>query len=139
MSDRCLRGGKFRFGRDSTNGFAVSTVSCLFPFISFPKIKKSGERFPDEFSDQDETPDDRVRGGRKGNIMCFRPPDTTSGPLICPSCGKKIVSPNFRPVVCPFCKEPLPPEGAAPAAAAPSQPGGPSAPGAPGAPKPPTA
>ncbi len=68
--------------------------------------------------------------------MCFRPPDTTSGPLICPECGKKIVSPNFRPVKCPFCKAPLPPEGAAPT---PGAPGAPSAPAAPGSPKPPSA
>ena len=70
--------------------------------------------------------------------MCFRPPDTTSGPLICPECGKKIVSPNFRPVNCPFCKAPLPPEDAP---AAPSAGGAPVAPGAPtvpGAPKPPS-
>lgn len=70
--------------------------------------------------------------------MCFRPPDTTSGPLICPECGKKIVSPNFRPVNCPFCKAPLPPEGAP---AAPSAGGAPVAPGAPtvpGAPKTPS-
>lgn len=67
MSDRCLRGGKFRFGRDSTNGFAVSTVSCLPPRVSFPKMNKSGERFlPDEFSDQDETPGHRVRGEERG-------------------------------------------------------------------------
>ncbi|MCQ4847626.1 hypothetical protein [Gordonibacter pamelaeae] len=67
--------------------------------------------------------------------MCFRPPDTTSGPLICPACGKKIVSPNFRPVTCPFCKEPLPP---ADEPAAPAMPGQkmPATPGAPAAPKP---
>lgn len=69
--------------------------------------------------------------------MCFRPPDTTSGPLICPECGKKIVSPNFRPVVCPFCKAPLPAE--APASAGPSTPGAAPAPGAPGAPSAPKA
>ena len=71
--------------------------------------------------------------------MCFRPPpDITSGPLICPECGKEIVSPNFRPVNCPFCKAPLPPEGAP---AAPSAGGTLVAPGAPtvsGAPKPPS-
>lgn len=50
--------------------------------------------------------------------MCFRPPDTTSGPLICPECNKKIVSPNYRPTSCPFCKADLPPE---PAASAPGQ------------------
>jgi ribosomal protein L40E len=48
--------------------------------------------------------------------MCFRPPDTTTGPMLCPECGKKIVSPNFKPVVCPFCKAKLPTE---PPAAAP--------------------
>jgi len=42
--------------------------------------------------------------------MCFRPPDVTTGPLMCPECGKKIVSPNFTPVACPFCKAPLPSE-----------------------------
>ena len=75
---------------------------------------------------------------KEEDVMCFRPPDTTSGPLICPECGKKIVSPNFRPVNCPFCKAPLPPEGAP---AAPSAGGAPVAPGAPtvpGAPKPPS-
>ena len=73
--------------------------------------------------------------------MCFRPPDTTSGPLICPSCGKKIVSPNFVPVTCPFCKAPLeaPAAGAPSAPTAPGAPGAPKAPGAPGAPKPPVA
>lgn len=75
---------------------------------------------------------------KEEDVMCFRPPDTTSGPLICPECGKKIVSPNFRPVNCPFCKAPLPPEGAP---AAPSAGGAPVALGAPtvpGAPKPPS-
>lgn len=75
---------------------------------------------------------------KEEDVMCFRPPDTTSGPLICPECGKKIVSPNFRPVNCPFCKAPLPPEGAP---AAPSAGGAPVAPGTPtvpGAPKPPS-
>ncbi len=75
---------------------------------------------------------------KEEDVMCFRPPDTTSGPLICPECGKKIVSPNFRPVNCPFCKAPLPSEGAP---AAPSAGGAPVAPGAPtvpGAPKPPS-
>ena len=75
---------------------------------------------------------------KEEDVMCFRPPDTTSGPLICPECGKKIVSPNFRPVNCPFCKAPLPPEGAP---AVPSAGGAPVAPGAPtvpGAPKPPS-
>ena len=67
--------------------------------------------------------------------MCFRPPDTTSGPIICSSCGKKIVSPNFTPVTCPFCKEPL----EAPGSAAPSVPGVPGAPGAPKAPGAPVA
>lgn len=33
--------------------------------------------------------------------MCFRPPDTTSGPLICPECGKKIVSPNSDQLIAP--------------------------------------
>ncbi|MEA5019198.1 MAG: hypothetical protein VB027_02410 [Gordonibacter sp.] len=66
--------------------------------------------------------------------MCFRPPDTTSGPLMCPACGKKIVSPNFRPVACPFCKEPLP---AADEPSAPRMPGKLTAPGAPAAPTPP--
>lgn len=33
---------------------------------------------------------------KEEDVMCFRsPPDTTSGPLICPECGKEIVSPNF--------------------------------------------
>ena len=75
---------------------------------------------------------------KEEDVMCFRPPDTTSGPLICPECGKKIVPPNFRPVNCPFCKAPLPPEDAP---AAPSAGGAPVAPGAPtvpGAPKPPS-
>ena len=75
---------------------------------------------------------------KEEDVICFRPPDTTSGPLICPECGKKIVSQNFRPVNCPFCKAPLPPEGAP---AAPSAGGAPVAPGAPtvpGAPKPPS-
>lgn len=69
--------------------------------------------------------------------MCFRPPDTTSGPLICPECGKKIVSPNFRPVVCPFCKAPLPEADApaAPGAPAPAVPGAPKGPQPPSAPK----
>ncbi len=26
---------------------------------------------------------------KEEDVMCFRPPDTTSGPLICPECGKK--------------------------------------------------
>lgn len=55
-----------------------------------------------------------------------------------PRMGKEIVSPNFRPVNCPFCKAPLPPEGAP---AAPSAGGTLVAPGAPtvsGAPKPPS-
>ncbi len=68
--------------------------------------------------------------------MCFRPPDTTSGPLVCPECGKKIVSPNFRPVNCPFCKAPLPPKARLPRRVLP---GAPSAPAAPGSPKPPSA
>lgn len=75
---------------------------------------------------------------KEEDVMCFRPPDTTSGPLICPECGKEIVSPNFRPVNCPFCKAPLPPEGAP---AAPSAGGTLVAPGVPtvsGAPKPPS-
>ena len=76
---------------------------------------------------------------KEEDVMCFRPPpDTTSGPLICPECGKEIVSPNFRLVNCPFCKAPLPPEGAP---AAPSAGGALVAPGAPtvpGAPKPPS-
>ncbi|WP_146007909.1 hypothetical protein [Raoultibacter massiliensis] len=72
--------------------------------------------------------------------MCFRPPDVTQGPLVCPECGKKIVSPNFTPVTCPFCSAALPGAPEAPASAAPKAPGSaPSAPSAPGAPKPPVA
>lgn len=71
--------------------------------------------------------------------MCFRPPDVSSGPLICPSCGKKIVSPNFVPVTCPFCKAPLDQPDAATPPSAPTPMGGPAAPAAPSAPSAPAA
>lgn len=75
--------------------------------------------------------------------MCFRPPDVSQGPLICPECGKKIVSPNFTPVKCPFCNAPLPASAAVPDSqgpkvpgpSAPTPPDGPSAPKVPGAPR----
>lgn len=41
---------------------------------------------------------------KEEDVMCFRPPDTTSGPLICPECGKKschrisdqLIAPSVR-------------------------------------------
>ena len=69
--------------------------------------------------------------------MCFRPPDSSTGPLICPECEKKIVSPNFRPINCPFCSAKLPEVGQLTPPSGGTATTSPGVPKVPSAPKPP--
>ena len=73
--------------------------------------------------------------------MCFRPADAAAPPVVCPNCGKEVTaSRGIIPKKCPFCREPLPQDGAAevvgsvsaaPKAPAPANPAAPKVPGAP--------